>query len=146
MSTTEEHFEQPITNVFNNHNEWVGFFFRFADAANWINSRAVPEVFRVERGPKDKDARPARGIYPQKGDPRLKDADEFGFVADPAWPEPKPTKGKKKSEPTVEVPLHLMSTSRSDDRLIDEAVRASLAADKTDDNTREDIGIDISGK
>lgn len=139
MSTSEEHLEVPVANVYNNHDEWVGFFFRAGDAAKWIASRMIPEVFKIERGPRREGASPARGVYPQKGDPRLKDADEFGFVADKPWPK---AKGKK-SEPTVEVPLHVMTTSRSDDRILDEAIRESLATDKTDDTTREDIGLDI---
>jgi len=135
-----------LVNVYNNRGQWVGFFYNYVAAVKWIAGRANPGLFDIRSGAKDTTTPVARGIYPPRGDKRLADADEFGFLADPTWPKPK---GAKKGEntdrdATVEVPLHALTTHRGDDSIMDKAIRDSLATDRTDDNTRENVGTDLS--
>ena len=134
-----EKMDAPVVNVYNNHGQWVGSFYNARAAATWISTRAVPEVFEIRTGRKDDTTPVAQGIYPAKSDKRLADADEYGFLADKPWPK---AKGAAR-EAKVEVPLHSLGTSRGDDAALDRAIRESLATDKTDDNSRPDIGLDV---
>lgn len=140
-----------MVNVYNDDGQWVGFFYGPAAAAVWVSQRLKPAIFDLRSGPRDEDTPVARGIYPPKGDPRLKDADEKGFLLDESWPEPElvfvpkggSDKGRVDRASSVEVPMHVLSTSRADDDVLDRAIRESLSKDRTDDNTREDVGLEL---